>query len=244
MPTRGRDSKHRRRRLAVLRWLSSPAGLAIFALISSVVGGLVTAVLQDVKSRREIDRTWIQECSKHQMVVRKLFLDEQAAAVDQLYTAISNLHETSVYLIDLTRPEFAKENFSDAGAAAAVATQKTETLDRFNAALDSWQRAKYLGDFRLNDYAGDQADLQRSWSSTRHALTTFSECASEWYLAVFRKEAVYATRPCVTQEKALDVARNELSASLRRSRHAAWRDWETPEQFSAPPRRPTRKPAV
>jgi hypothetical protein len=242
MPTNERT--RRRRRLRFLRWLSSPAGLAVIALLSSVIGGVVTAILQDVKSDRDVRRTWLQECSKHQMVVRKQYLDEQAAAVERLYESIATLRETSLYLIDITRPQFADANFTNPDELDAVKKQKTEVRDRFNAAYDAWQHARYLGDFRLEDYAGDGVALQQTWHSTRQAATAFGECASNWYLAVFDDKVVYKTKPCVREEAALDDAWDKLSVALRHARNGAWHDWESPRPYSLPAPRARGKPAA
>jgi hypothetical protein len=209
-----------------------------------VIGGIVTAILQDIKSDRDVRRTWLQECSKHQMVVRKQYLDEQAAAVEHLYESIATLRETSLNLIAITRPQFVLANFTDPSQLEAVKKQKVEVRVRFDAAYNAWQHARYLGDFRLNDYAGDGAALQQKWHSTRQAATAFAECASNWYLAVFDDKAVYKAQPCVPEETALDTAWDALSATLRQARNGAWHDWESPRPYSLPAPRTRAKPAA
>lgn len=208
-----------------VRWLSAPAGLALLSVVSAVVG----AAVQDLRSERDLHRTWLQESSKHQMVARKTYLDEQTAAVEQLYQAISRLRQASTNLIDITMPEFDDENFDTGTPATTIEDQKHQVRDEFNHALDHWQQAKPLADFRLTQFRGSAVNLQRSWSAVKAAATLLSTCAKTNYLKAFREDVKFTDKPCTSEENELDKRLGVLSTELRQSREAAWHDWEHPQ---------------
>jgi hypothetical protein len=218
-------AEHKTHRLGeLLTSLSTPAGLAALSVISLILG----AAIQDIRSQRDLNRAWLQERSKHQMAARKAFLDEQTVAVEQVYEAVSNIRETSISLLDLTRPEFENTNLHGPISRRSVEVQRQRVRKSFNTALDKWEHTRFLSEYRLNAYAGDDAALQKPWSETRAAAAALADCASESYLKVANGTARYSPKTCAQEASMLDNKWSQLSASLRASRRAAWHDWENP----------------
>ena len=202
-------------------------------LFGSLLGGAVGAWLADIRSDRDLQRTWLQERSKHQMSVRKLFLDEQRATVDALYPLISRLRTASADLIDITSPDYEERNYDPGEARQGMKKLKIVRRIAYNDALDAWDQARYVYDFSLTSYHGDGREIQRAWGAVRDAANEYAECASDWYLKVFRGEAQYTEdmdEPCVEKLDHLDERWRARSAALRDGRRAAWSDWESPPQ--------------
>jgi hypothetical protein len=201
--------------------------------LGTLVGGAVTAHFAEEHSDRELQRTWLQERSKHQMSVRKSFLDEQQATVSALYTLISRLRIASGDLIDITSPEYEERNFSPGEARRGMKKLKIDRKNAFNDAADEWENSRYFYDFALAPYQPDGGKVQRAWSGTRDAATKLGECASEWYFQVFNGEVKYTKEtpePCSKESDALDQKWHELSSTLRDTRQKAWSDWENPPE--------------
>jgi hypothetical protein len=201
-------------------------------VFGTLLGGWVAAYFAEQHSDREVQRTWLQERSKHQLAVRKEFLEDQRATVEKLYQMISRLRETSVDLVDYTSPEYAEKNLP-ADIREAVTEQKKDARNAFDEAVDEWERQRYLYDFALTSYHGGGTNVHPAWERTRDAATAMAQCASRWYFLIFDKKAVYTSttpKPCVEEEKRLDDQWALLSAQLRAARETAWSDWQNPPQ--------------
>ncbi|HSY48946.1 MAG TPA: hypothetical protein VLC46_09055 [Thermoanaerobaculia bacterium] len=205
---------------------SSPLAVLILTgvinfILGSLLAGFVTAYFAEQHSDRELQRTWLQERSKHQMTVRKEFLDEQSGTVATLYQLISRLKVDSIDLVDITSPEYSKKSHEK---------QKSDTRDEFDNAVDAWERQRYFYDFALASYHGGGRDVHAAWSETRDAATAIAQCASKrWFDS--DKGVPYPTkRPCEDEEKVLDAKWEVLSGQLRAARETAWSDRENPPQ--------------
>jgi hypothetical protein len=188
-------------------------------IFGSLLAGFVTAYFAEQHSDRELQRTWLQERSKHQMTVRKEFLEEQRGTVATLYQLISRLRVDSIDLVDITSPEYANKSYEQ---------QKIDTRNEFDDAVDAWERQRYFYDFALTSYHGGGRDVHAAWSETRDAATAIAQCASKrWFDS--DKGVPYPTkRPCEDEETVLDAKWEVLSGQLRAAREAAWSDWENP----------------
>jgi len=202
--------------------------------LGTLVGGAVTAHFAEEHSDRELQRTWLQERSKHQMSVRKSFLDEQQATVSALYPLISRLRIASSDLIDITSPEYEERNLTPGEARRGLKQVKIDRSNAFNDAVDEWEHSRFLYDFALTSYQADEGKMQRAWSGTRDAATKFAECASSWYFQNLDHKVKYTAEtpePCADESDALDQKWHELSDTLRDARQKAWGDWENPPEL-------------
>src|ERR1051325_1247858 len=200
-------------------------------IIGTQLGGWVSAYFAEQHSDRELQRTWLQERSKHQMAVRKEFLEEQRTTIDAVHQLISRLREASIDLVYITSSDYDEESFKG-DKSKKVEDEKSETVDTFRDAVDAWERQRYFYDFALASFHGE-GDVHAAWAEARDAATKMGQCASDWYYAVLRKEAVYGKdtpRPCEAQENDLDKKWEVLSARLRAARENAWNDWQNPPQ--------------
>jgi hypothetical protein len=202
--------------------------------LGTLVGGAVTAYFAEEHSDRELQRTWLQERSKHQMSVRKAFLDEQQTTVSALYAfypLISRLRIASSDLIDITSPEYEERNFTPGEELRRMKKLKIDRRNAFNDAVNEWEHSRGLYDIALTSYQPDGGKMQRAWSATRDAATKFAECASNWYSRSLITKVKYAAEtpePCADESEALETQWQTLSSTLRDERQRAWNDWENP----------------
>jgi hypothetical protein len=219
------------RPLASLR--TTVAVALVNLLLGTLVGGAVTAHFAEEHSDRELQRTWLQERSKHQMSVRKSFLDEQQATVGSLYPLIGRLRIASNDLIDITSPEYEERNFTPGEEQRGMRKVKIDRRNSFNDADDEWEHSRYLYDFALTSYQPDGGKMHLAWSETRDAATNLSRCASDWYYQIFDHKVKYTAdmpEPCADENDTLDKKWQELSRTLRDARQKAWGDWENPPE--------------
>jgi len=214
-----------------LRTMAAVALINLF--VGTLVGGAVTAYFAEEHSDRELQRTWLQERSKHQMSVRKAFLDEQRTTVEALYSLMSRLRIASGDLIDITSPEYEEQNFTPGEARQGMKKLKIDRRNAFNDAVDQWEHSRYFYDFALTTYQPDGGKLEKAWSRARDATTGFADCASHWYFQILDGTVKYTAEtpePCTSDSNALDKQWQALSSTLRDIRQKAGSDWENPPE--------------
>jgi hypothetical protein len=211
----------------------------VAALVTVLIGGiaatLITALIQWQAGVREFDQAWLKSRGDQALVSYKEYLDQEHDLMRRTYALIGTCISASDRLAGLTKPSW-RQRFMGSEL-QAVQQQMKDIRTNYNQTSAKWiSEGEELG-LLMGYYHPGQPQVLSSWKAVKEAVTTYQQCAQNWY------ETHPATKPPPTDEEVSAACKpkyesllkslNDLTESLESGRRYAWTGWESPKEIRA-----------
>jgi hypothetical protein len=199
------------------RFLETSSGTALITvLIGGIMGNVITGFIQNRQARSARTFLAFQE-----------HLKGQHETVKAAYDLIGNCILASEDLISLTGEGMAS------GAYVDIDEQRKTIVNDYNKVDARWRGEKDRLGLLMSYYHPGKDELRKEWDKTQTAVTTYMNCASDWYtpnpVAAHSKETIKANA-CPVERAALTNQLTAFSEKLNESRTYPWERSEAPER--------------
>lgn len=213
------------------RFLETGSGAAfITVLIGGIMGSVITGMIQYYAKEREYQQAWVKARGDQALLAYQEHLKNQHETVKIAYELIGNCISASEDIISLTGEAMAP------GASVGIDEKRKNLQDNYDKVDARWRGEQERLGLLIGYYHPRQATLKDEWDKTQMAITTYMNCARDWYIprrAERLSEETVKANACPTERTALTNQLKAFSKILDESRKYAWEGWETPETLKS-----------
>lgn len=208
-----------------LLFLESAGGAALITLlIGGILGGIITAIVQEYQKDREFQQAWLKTRSEMELATAKEYRDRELEIVSQAYDLLGRCITVSDDLIYLTSPVFDPINYEDS---LNVKKQRLTMLTNYNNCVREWREKREKLKLLVSYYHQGYAEVVQAWQNVQDLATGYMECAHKWYLE-HSNAPVDTEGVCKSQRENYSKKVEQLNISFNAARQYSWEGWKSP----------------
>jgi len=195
-------------------WLAILNSSSVTALITTLVGGVIVAVVtsryQDKEKERDRSRA---EAADH--------LERERKVVEDAFNIAGHEIAASEDMIQATSTTFNERNRSSSDV-ASIRSKKQEIVSQYNTADQNWHAQRTTLALRLRMEHGSDQEVSHAWNKTSAAVTDFADCAHTWFDEhQGSADNEKLKEACASRKQLLQESLDSLTSEILRARQAA-----------------------
>jgi hypothetical protein len=195
-------------------WLSILNSSSVTALITTLAGGVIVALVTSRYQDKEKERDRVRAETAD-------YLERERKVVEDAFNVTGRVIAASEDMIQATITAF-DERHRTASDLKTIRNKKQEIVNHYNDADENWHAQRTTLTLRLRMEHGASQDVSSAWDKTSSAVTEFSDCARTWFeehpIPVDNDKLKEA---CASRKHSLEENLTALTTEILKSRQAS-----------------------